>query len=352
MSVITFQCYACNQVLQVGADKAGRRAKCSQCGTVLTIPMLAAGVVEGVLPAAAVPAAPQPPPVPAAAPTAAPGAAAPTAPAPSGPVPSVPAQYTDAEPLPRRRTDDDDRPRRGRDDDYAVRRRPASKWDKVKIGFLLVFIGVSVMAGAYAVELIGRLVSMIVYASGAFGASGVAFVFLRIGLIVAFVATIATIVGHVFWLFVSNRTGALGFGIAALAVCGVYLVFQIVGRMIPAFQPGLFRSHPLLTMFANMLAAAHFMMMGFYVRAVGMRLDEPYAERRGMLLVILSGALGGYELLSGIILTAASGIGGAVLYWLLFWLGAIFTVVVYVFALLTIFEGKRIVDREAGDTAH
>jgi hypothetical protein len=38
MTTITFQCYSCNQVLRVGSDKAGRKAKCTKCGTILTIP--------------------------------------------------------------------------------------------------------------------------------------------------------------------------------------------------------------------------------------------------------------------------------------------------------------------------
>lgn len=39
MSTITFQCYSCQKVLRVGADKAGKKAKCVQCGTILTIPV-------------------------------------------------------------------------------------------------------------------------------------------------------------------------------------------------------------------------------------------------------------------------------------------------------------------------
>jgi hypothetical protein len=42
MSVITFQCYACNQMLKVGADKGGKKTKCIKCGTILTIPVAAA----------------------------------------------------------------------------------------------------------------------------------------------------------------------------------------------------------------------------------------------------------------------------------------------------------------------
>jgi hypothetical protein len=37
MEVITFRCATCNQVLKVGADKAGRKAKC-KCGAEVTIP--------------------------------------------------------------------------------------------------------------------------------------------------------------------------------------------------------------------------------------------------------------------------------------------------------------------------
>jgi hypothetical protein len=38
METITFRCSTCKFVLKVGADKAGRKAKCSKCGTLLTIP--------------------------------------------------------------------------------------------------------------------------------------------------------------------------------------------------------------------------------------------------------------------------------------------------------------------------
>jgi hypothetical protein len=38
MDKITFRCPACQQVLKVGADKAGRTAKCLKCGKPLTIP--------------------------------------------------------------------------------------------------------------------------------------------------------------------------------------------------------------------------------------------------------------------------------------------------------------------------
>src|ERR1700704_6395879 len=38
MELISFRCTSCNQGMKVGADKAGRRIKCTKCGTPLTIP--------------------------------------------------------------------------------------------------------------------------------------------------------------------------------------------------------------------------------------------------------------------------------------------------------------------------
>src|SRR4051812_32709587 len=54
METITFGCPTCKHTLKVGADKAGRRAKCNKCGNPLTIPAAAAVVV------AAPPPIPQP----------------------------------------------------------------------------------------------------------------------------------------------------------------------------------------------------------------------------------------------------------------------------------------------------
>ena len=38
MDFISFRCTSCNQGLKIGADKAGRKIKCTKCGTPLTIP--------------------------------------------------------------------------------------------------------------------------------------------------------------------------------------------------------------------------------------------------------------------------------------------------------------------------
>ena len=53
---IEFRCTQCNKLLRTGDDTAGKRAKCPDCGTVLTIPAAA--------PPPAEPAPSVPPPVP------------------------------------------------------------------------------------------------------------------------------------------------------------------------------------------------------------------------------------------------------------------------------------------------
>src|SRR5262245_9845637 len=112
-TTITFTCYACNQVLKVGGDKAGKKAKCVKCGTILTIPVSGGDEADVVTPTAGG-AAPPPPP----------------APRPPRPTPPPPARSDFDFDEPRRppRRDDDDR-RRPRDD-YDDRRPRRDEYDE------------------------------------------------------------------------------------------------------------------------------------------------------------------------------------------------------------------------------
>jgi hypothetical protein len=58
MEVISFRCGACKQVLKVGADKAGRKVKCTKCGKEWTVPKPSPQPAEKTAPPAAAPAAP------------------------------------------------------------------------------------------------------------------------------------------------------------------------------------------------------------------------------------------------------------------------------------------------------
>ena len=116
MTTITFQCYSCNQVLKVGADKAGRKAKCIKCGTILTIPV--ASDEEAATPP------------PSSRNTSIPGEGPPRKPAAAAP---VQAEFVDEEETPRKRRPDedegDDRPRsrRRRDEEDDEDERPRSR---------------------------------------------------------------------------------------------------------------------------------------------------------------------------------------------------------------------------------
>lgn len=327
MSVITFQCYACNQVLQVDADKAGRKAKCSQCSTLLTIPALTVdAVVEGV--AAPLPAAP--PPV----------SRPPDAAAGSGAAPPIRRREEDDD-APRRRDryDDegDDRPRRGRRDTYDdddIRRSAEPNWDKVKIGFLLVFTGLCVMGGAFVFTVLGNVLGFVSFTGWR--------ILSQIGFTIVFLGTIAAVVGHVFWLFVfSNKRGAMGFAIAALSVCGVYLLMQLI-TLIQVYG-SIWGYSNVGWLLVNLLRAAHFMMIAFYLRTLALWLDDPRLQRSAMINVVLCGCLAGFDLLIGVILMALAP-GMFVVGQIFGLLGGILVIVIYVFTLVAVHRGKLLVE--------
>jgi hypothetical protein len=307
MSAITFSCTSCGQVLQVPGDKAGRKAKCAQCGAVLTIPA-AAAVAEGVAPRGEI------------------GRGA-------------------AESPPKRRFDEEleavpERPRRrhGEDGDYDVSRRLTSPWEKVRLGFLIGFIGLCVMAGAHGLHVLGALLGLL-------QAWTVATVFHRIAACVVFMGTIGAIVGHVFCLFVPNKRSALAFAIATLAVAGVYLLMQIV-YLAMLFNP--FRGNYAVMLLTQLLQAAHFMMIAFFLRALAQLFDAYALEKNSMLLIILSGCYAGYALISGIIIMALPyGTGLAIVIGIVGLLGVVLVAVLYVFTLLAFFRCKALADRWA-----
>lgn len=341
---ITFQCYSCQKVLRVGDDKAGKKAKCAQCGTILTIPMASAEEEEVVV--AEVEAAPEPPP----------------RPRPSRdddddldddvrPRPRKRRDDDDDDDRPRKRRrdddddyDDDDRPRsRRRDDDYdddddrpRKRRRDdddddwgrkkaagKSAWPKVRVGLLLVFIGFCVMAGGYGLQGVGILLVH----TGSFRASQIVS---AIGTIIEVGGLITAVVGFVFFVFVNNKFGLLAFGISALAVNGVYLILQIVYRLVPAFNAfgsdfgfrggggplfGFFHGGTtggliMAIILASALVAACFIMVAFYLLALGKNFKDRGLAGKGSLLIILSGVSAGVAALCGIILVSVFSSGG------------------------------------------
>jgi ribosomal protein S27E len=360
MSEIKFSCHACGQVLQVGGDKAGRKAKCVQCGTVLTIP---AGGGDPLLGGSA--AAPG-----------APGAGAPgplEAPQRKGHDPDrddAEIEIADSRRPPRHdeREDRDDRERRdGREprppreeDDFPRRRRDprdqrdddwddrayggarpkASPWEKVRLGFLIAFIGLCVMGGAHGIGILGALIGFV--------APGGGLAIARIAAFFTFLGTIGAIVGHVFWLFVSNRHNLFAYAVAGLAVAGFYLLMQMV-YLVMLFNPftGGFAFVLLLT---HLVETAHFVLVALFLRALAQQLDDPGLEKSVLLPMILAGAYGAYALVAEVVLMSIAGAvevgrGYFIVMSILRLLGAALVVVVFVFILLAVFRGKQLVDR-------
>ncbi len=284
MDTITFQCYSCNQVLKVGANNAGKKAKCVKCGTILTIPVASASETAPARAAPATPAAP-----------AAPAAPKPAAPVRQGPPPAPAAPAAEAAPRRRPREDDDDRPRRRRDeesrdreshdresrrdredfnfeegpprprrreaadddrparrrddddrprrreeedDDYDRPRRASArdKWPKVRVGLLLNFIAAAVLIGHAGVSLGSSLFAYLGLLTMSLGMLQVSFHISAIGMFLYFVLQIPNVVGYVFNLFTPNKHGTLGLAIANLVLGGINLVLKVIFVLIPMFQ--------------------------------------------------------------------------------------------------------------------
>jgi hypothetical protein len=235
MSFITFQCYACGQMLKVGADKAGRKAKCNKCGTALTIPVSSTVQEPEAVPAPR----PAPPPLPAT-PVQPEPILAQVAPTPATPVEAVPPgrrpPFAELNESPPRRRDDD-----VEEDDYRPLKK-VSRWPRVRLGLLLVFIGMCVLAGAFALEMLAYLLfsaetirSMLSRHphSADQPSMETAFkVLQRISVLLQLAAAPTAIVGYVFCILGPSKRGMMGLAIATTAVAGVSLVLLFVKMFI------------------------------------------------------------------------------------------------------------------------
>jgi hypothetical protein len=278
MDLITFNCSACQQVLKVGAENAGKQAKCPRCGTALVIPSASAGGSK-------TNPRPAPPPPPARKyreeepfediqqPPARPARARP-----------ADEEYEEERrPRPRRRDDDyddEERPARARrrDDDYDDEERPArarrrgddddddrrdrprrraeryeeedeedfdrprrggmsprKRWGFVQLGVLLVAISACVLAGAGALHAVADLIRLI-QILGDKGSGDTFKVLSRIGNGLMFVAGLAALAGYVFCVFVPNKYGTLVFAIVAIVLGVINLVFNLLCKIIPMMR--------------------------------------------------------------------------------------------------------------------
>jgi hypothetical protein len=274
-STITFQCYSCNQVLKVGSDKAGKKAKCIKCGTILTIPVSSEEEeIEEVR---------------------------------SGPPRKSSARDEeededrprkrrsrddddeededrprkrrsrddddeddedrprkrrsrddddeDDEDRPRKRRsrdddddeDDEDRPRRrGRDrdddddeDDYDRPRRKkgggGSPWPKVRVGLLLETINAFILIGHAGVMLLAFVLVLLALVARSAGMGEFSDVLTKIGVGLYVAFQFPAVAGYVFTIFTPNKKGAMALGITVLVLGCINLVLKILFFLVPLF---------------------------------------------------------------------------------------------------------------------
>jgi hypothetical protein len=310
MSFITFQCYACGQMLKVGGDKGGRKAKCHKCGTILTIPVASVAPPPPSSPRAA------PPPLPparTAPPTdhvVPPAAVVPT---PVAPTPVAPfADREEEPPRPRRRRDRDEY-----EDEEAPRvQRPADLWWRAKLGLLLVFIGACVLAGAFALELIAylllsiNLVRALVGSAPSGPGSGNAFaILLRISLFIDLAASVTAGVGYVFCILGPRQRGGLGLAIAVTAVAGLRFLLVLIFKLPPFLGPlvqmgpgaglglGIFMFWFMLLLI-QLLFAAELVLFAFYMRSLSLLQKDKWNANGSTFVAMLGCVYGGERLLT------------------------------------------------------
>ncbi len=302
MSFIQFQCYACGQVLKVGADKAGRKAKCIKCSTVLTIPVQSTETAISNPPQ-------NPPPMQAPQTMQAPQKTPyppPQSPYPQHQTPYPPPQQP-AAPVHAEYVSDGSQPIQtqpaGGWDDYDDYRGgpPLSPWWKARLGVLLVFIGACVHGGALALYLISYLlwtIGVVQLLTRSGFPSGSAFQILAgVGELLELGAIICAIVGCVFCLLGPNKNNSFGLCIAALAVAGLWLLLTSIFKLPLIFDTsrGYGRSAEfgnwLVLLLTQLLYSAEFILLLLIARAYCLALK---ARRLAKTTFQLIGLFGGY----------------------------------------------------------
>jgi phage FluMu protein Com len=387
-STITFQCYSCNQVLKVGSDKAGKKAKCIKCGTILTIPVQSDEEEE----------------------------------VRSGP-PRRSSRDEDEDDRPRKRRsrdeqedeeddrarsrrrdyddedeedrprkrrsrddddeDEDDRPRsrrrrdeeeddedydrprkRSRDRDYEEeddydrgRRRKGggSPWPKVRVGLMLNSISAGMLAGYAGLMFLGLLMVFIAGRAASLGMLRFAGVLILIGFMLFFALQVLSVTAYVFFLFTPNKKGSFGLAITSLILGGINLVLKLLmvlsilgadmggpgiggpGMGGPGLPPPIFgRSASLavaimLMILVLLLLDSEWIIVPLYLRAVCKTIKDRYSEG-GCLqaLGFACGAIGSQLLAILLTLTARS----EAMFWITFFLMLIAYGILLAFAII------------------
>lgn len=358
--MITFQCYSCQQVLRVSDDKGGRKAKCPKCGTSLTIPVASGSPEAAPRPAPQRPTTPVPHP---------PQAAMPAIPA----VPVAEFVTQPASQRSRRATPPPQPPLRAEladeeDDEFeedapARPKKPISlkaKWRWVRVGLLIVFISMCVLAGAMALQLVAYLLWTVVVIGERIGSGTVdtMLVMWRIAEILAACTTLAAMVGYVFCTIGPNKYGSMGLAIATASVAFVELLFSCIFK-IPFLFPdrrggfgfGLLEFNFgtwLLLLLTNLFLAATVILFPLYLRAVSQGRKNHYHAGSCISLVWLAGAYAAERLLTWILFYVSSKSEPSKAWtWIILimlWIGAIVFAVFLIRYIIILWRTREIVE--------
>jgi len=342
---ITFTCYACNQVLKVGEDKAGKKARCVKCGTILTIPAGGGAEEEVVEPMDEEPAPRR----------------SRSRDEDDGPRRSSRGDFDDLDDRPRRRSrdddDDEDRPRRrsrDEEDDYEERPRRRSRdeeddyddrrggkawgsWPKVGVGFTLHTITGAVFAGCAGVGLIGLLLFFIGGLASSVGLLKAGTIIGAIGAILFVAVEIPALVAYILCLFSPNKRGAMIWAIVVLSLGTISLVFRIIWVLIPAINSfssrGLESLGGIFSMFVSvygipivaagsvagtiivsililLVMYAEYVLLPVYIGSVGKALKDRYVSSGAIFPLIVGSIAVALKLLVIILLLASIGSAG------------------------------------------
>ncbi len=347
MEEITFNCPSCRQVFKIGAENAGREAKCPRCGAPMVIPAPAPGAATGLCDLAPI------------------------------------QRYADEElrPPPPARYDEDggrrtrsrerdadyedsDRRRRTRrryedvdDDRFLLGRSPRQKWALVRVGLLIVFIATCVGAGAFALQALAMLMVTIASFGGPGSSTAAALTLMRLAVVLALLTDVAAIVGYGFVVCVPPRRGAQGLAVALLPVAAAHVLLAFVFHLLPMFEAngGSFFfgggvGRQLLGQFVQLLGLAELLLLVLFLRATALSFRD-YGLADGCLAgVILTACTAGYALVWPWILRAfqPTTFEGARAFmafsWFLYWAGVLLAAATLVLTIILLRRTRDAID--------
>ena len=184
---------------------------------------------------------------------------------------------------------------------------PGAKWQKGRVGLLLIFVAACIFAGSVGVEDLLALVARVFTLS--LNAVETIVNISKVLHFLVFGQAIVAVVGYVFCVMVPNKHGALGLAIAALSLGGINLITRLQFELLPllgkggGFSIGSLRdssleSELLAITLRQLLFDAELIVAALFVRAVAVSFRDYQSAQNAIVVVILGGVHAGIRLIS------------------------------------------------------